>query len=296
MTIFSVPKPFKKDINTIQRNAIFSWLKLRPKCEIILFGDEEGTDKIAQEFNIFHIPEIKKNKYGTPLINDIFEKAKKLSKHDILVYVNSDIVLMSDFVKAIEKIKEPSFLIFGRRTDLRVEKLINFEKSDWEKDLGQRAKKEGNLHGLSGIDYFVFTKGIWGEIPPFALGRTAWDNWLLYQAWLRNMPLIDATEVVTAIHQNHDYSHAQKQWAGVWKGPEAKENIRLAGGIGHLLTIRDANFILTPNGFKKSKLTIYKFLSFPFRYFDKSPIYVKIFLFPGWLLMIAWRRLNIFLK
>ena len=50
VTILTVPKPFKGHIDTIQRNAIKSWLKLYPKCEIILFGDDESIAKAAEEF------------------------------------------------------------------------------------------------------------------------------------------------------------------------------------------------------------------------------------------------------
>ena len=52
---------------------------------------------------------------------------------------------------------------------------------------------------MSALDYFVFTRNLWPEIPDFALGRTAWDNWLAAEPLLRGAPLIDATGAVTAI-------------------------------------------------------------------------------------------------
>ncbi len=267
-------------------------MNLSPACEIILLGDDEGVYEIAKEFNIKHIQRIKKNEFGTPLISDVFEKAQDISKHDILVYINADIILTGDFTRAVERIKEQSFLMIGQRIDLEINEQIDFKKSDWENILLQKIKKEGKLHGLSGIDYFVFSKGTWDKIPPLALGRTAWDNWFLYKAHSLGIPLIDATRVVTAIHQKHDYPDNFQTKVRAWKGPEANQNIKLAGGFSHLFTIRDVDFVLTQKGLKKPKLTIYRFLSFSFRYFERVNFFTKIFLFPGWLFMVWWRKIR----
>ena len=55
LTIFTTAKPFHGQIAVIQDNAIQSWTLLRPECEIILFGDEEGTAEAAAKFGINHI-------------------------------------------------------------------------------------------------------------------------------------------------------------------------------------------------------------------------------------------------
>ena len=58
ITVFSVPKPFEGHIGIIQCNAIKSWKKLDPKCEIILYGNEKGVKEIAEKFDLIHIPDI----------------------------------------------------------------------------------------------------------------------------------------------------------------------------------------------------------------------------------------------
>jgi hypothetical protein len=58
LSILAFPKPFRGHIATIQRNAISSWMRLRPPCEIFLFGDEEGTAEVAKEFGACHISEM----------------------------------------------------------------------------------------------------------------------------------------------------------------------------------------------------------------------------------------------
>ena len=105
LTIFTIPKPFIGHIGVIQRNAIKSWLNLVPECEIILFGDEPGIQEIAQEFEIMHVPEIRKTPsshstvarsapeipfdYNIHLPNKIFKKifphfGGKFAKNNIL--------------------------------------------------------------------------------------------------------------------------------------------------------------------------------------------------------------------
>ena len=254
LTIFALPKPFKGIYKVIQRNAIFSWTLLKPEVEIILFEDEEGTTKeISRKFNTAYVPNVEKNEFGTPLISYLFEKAHSLAKNDILCYVNCDIILMSDFIEVIEKIKEEkNFLMVGQRVDLDVKEEINFEDPNWEKGLRKKAQKQGNLHPSTGIDYFVFRKGLWDKIPSFAVGKLVWDEWLLWKAWKDGAKIIDATKVITAIHQNHPYLTKNGKKFDPLRTEEAKTNLGLAGGYGHCLTIKDATHILTDKGLKKA--------------------------------------------
>ena len=293
ITIFAVPKKFEGHISIIQRNAILSWMNLEPRPEIILLGQDEGVSSFASEHGLEHIKGVATNSHGTPLISDIFEKAQRVAKHDILAYVNADIILMRGFLEAIAAIKVSPFLMVGRRRDLDLKEPITFERTDWEDNLKKRVAQEGKLHGFSGIDYFVFTKGCFGEIPPFAIGRTSWDNWLLHRAWSRGASLIDATKVVTIVHQNHTYFHHPQGKVGVWKGEEAKINLKLAGGLANLFSIRDADFTLTESGLEKKKIDFYRIFSLPFRYFKKSSSFLKPLLFPGYLFFVLWRKIKI---
>jgi len=256
ITIFSIPKPFRGHINIIQRNAIKSWTLLRPTPEIILFGDEEGTREMAKELGVHHIPDVARNEYGTPLVSDLFNKAERFSKYDILCYVNADIILMSDFMKGVQSVIHwkrrffwrRRFLMVGQRWDVDITEILDFQKKGWEEELKEYARRHGKLHPPTGIDYFVFSRGLWKSIPPFAIGRPAWDNWMIYRARARNAAVIDATNVVMAIHQNHDYSHVSATKDEVWKGPEARRNLAMAGGYHHVFTLEDATHILTERG------------------------------------------------
>jgi hypothetical protein len=249
LTLFTIPKPFNGHIALIQHNAIKSWTLLQPRPEIILFGDDEGTAEVAKEFGVRHVPEVARNEYGTPLLNDMFEKAQSLAKHDILCYVNADIILMNDFFNAVVKVSHwrSHFLIVGQRWDIEIREPLVFSQ-DWENKLRSHVIEKGQLHTPTGIDYFVFQRGMLDEVPPFAIGRTTWDNWLIYRVRSLNVPVIDATNVLMAVHQNHDYSHVQPEAGDAWEGREAKRNLELACGWEHVFTLDDTTHELTING------------------------------------------------
>lgn len=243
ITLFTIPKPFRGHIAVIQRNAIQSWLKLGPECELILFGDDAEVGEIAEEFNISHVPDVSKTEYGTPLLDFVFRSAQEIARNNTVCYINSDIILMSDFLSAIQEIPFDKFLMIGQRWDLNLQAPWDFGEN-WEERLRSLVIQQGILHPPSGIDYFAFTKGDLGMIPPFAVGRSGWDNWFIYNARSKKVPVIDATRVITAVHQNHGYSHVPKKCGNAWEGPESDRNIALMGRRIYEWNLEDADWML----------------------------------------------------
>lgn len=276
ITFFSSPRPFRGHFDAIQRNAILSWKSVMPKCEIILFEDEEGTTKkVAEEFGTRYISNIACNEFGTPLLSDLIDKAQKFAQGEILAYINTDIILLSDFAEILKKVKEQwenSFLIVGRRWDLNITEPINFKEADWAEKMKERLFRSGKLHGFSGMDYYISPRHIQFNHPPFVNGRFTADGWLVWRAKSMGIPVIDATEIITIIHQNH---HAPQKEKNCYE-TERKRSVQLAGGFSHILTLRDADWILTANGFRKPE--------FPRRIFS------ELSLFPPWALLLALKR------
>jgi len=258
LTLFTIPKSFQGHIAIIQRNAIQSWLQVHPECEIILLGDDDKVDKVAAEFGIRHIPHVERNEYGTPLINSAFDIAQRMSTHQLICYINTDIILLSDFLVALQQVhkRKSRFLLIGQRWDVGLKSAWDFTKPGWQRKLRDYVTKVGRLHSPTGIDYFVFPRGQYWGIPPFAVGRPAWDTWLIYRTRFLHIPVIDATDVITVVHQNHGYEHVPQSVDGTYNGPEGNRNLELAGGYSHLFELPDANRILTPQGLKRPKLTI----------------------------------------
>jgi len=255
LTIFTIPKSFLGHNDVIQRNALGSWTLLRPACEIILFGKDEGTAEVAEEFGVKHIPDIECNEYGTPRIDSMYAVASDAAKNEMLCHINADIILMKDFMQAVEHLSaaRKEFLLTGQRWNVDIDGPMDFE-GDWEQKLRNHVANHGSLGARTGIDYFVFPRDFWGFIPPFTIGRTAYDQWLLYQARVRGAALIDATPVVMDVHQNHDYSHLAKEHQGTAPDMERRRNLELAGGRKYLFITKDCTEVLTPAGLRPPPL------------------------------------------
>ena len=252
LTLFALPKPYRGHIATIQRNAIGSWLRLDPSCQVLLFGDEEGTAEVAKEFGLRHFPSVARNEFGTPLLSDVFGRAEGVARHDLLCYVNCDIVLGSEFLPAVRRVQRfcRRFLMVGECRNLEMRGALSFEQPGWEQGLKRQALEQGKSRGLSAIDYFVFPRELYGPTPPFALGRAYFDNWLIWKARALGAAVVDATPTVVAIHQHHDYSHVTGGRQYVLEGKEAQRNLQLAGGLRHRYWICDATHVLTPETLK----------------------------------------------
>jgi hypothetical protein len=247
ITLFAIPKPMEGEFERLQENAVGSWIRLGFGVEILLFGGERGVDAFARRLGLDHIAQVARTEYGAPRVDDLFMQAEKHSTQPLIGYINADIIVGRNFldaVRALAAIERP-FLAVGRRWDLEVVDSIDYSDPVWEEKLRSRVNASGSLHAETGIDYFIYPRGFWGKIPPFAIGRTMWDNWLILDARRRGAIVIDATHGVWAVHQNHGYNHHPQGAEGVWKGPEAAENERLAGGSYRLFSILDATHRLT---------------------------------------------------
>ena len=256
-TIFAVPKAFVGQVDVIQRNAIASWLRLTPRLQVLLFGNEHGTKEAAREFGLEHVPSIRCNEYGTPLVDDIFEQAQRSAAHDLLCYVNSDIILMTELTEAaaaLSRLGRPAVLV-GESIELDLGTPLAFSDADWSKELREKARTNGIRRSPFAMDYFLFTRGLFETIPPFALGRPRYDNWLIWRARRARAMVIDATGFVCAIHQRHDYSHLVGGKRQAYYGPEAKRNQTLAGRwcYLHLYSLIDATHLITAEGIHRRR-------------------------------------------
>jgi hypothetical protein len=250
LTLFTTAKPFEGHSGIIQRNALKSWKLLHPDVEVILFGDDAGSAEIARELGLRHEPFVERNSFGTKRLDYIFGRAQELARHDFLCYCNCDIILLPEFCQALKRVADthPRFLMVGRRWDTDITEAIDSDVPDW----AQRAKTLALDHGVQqpgySVDYFAFRRGLYASMPPLVIGRVWWDHWLVWKARQLGAAVVDASDQVTAIHQNHNYGYHPAGARGVWTDEQAAENYRLAGGRWHLFTIDDATHILRDRG------------------------------------------------
>jgi len=269
LTIFTTAKPLRGHTAIIQRNALQSWKALHPDIEIILFGDDDGAADAAREFGLRHEAHVERNERGTKRLDFMFARAQAIARHQILCYINCDIILMHDFCRALERVRaiHREFLMVGRRWDTDITEPLAFAMPHWEEELRALALRHGRRRSAEWIDYFAFSRGFYAaDMPPFVL-RVFWDNWLVWKALDSGKPVIDASRAVMAVHQNHDYSYHPQGKAGVWSGEEAGLNAQLAGGWRHLRTIADATEVLSP---EKPKANVFRYLSAARRYVSQA--------------------------
>src|SRR5436309_411668 len=109
-------------------------------------------------------------------------------------------------------------------------------------------RREGQLESYTGIDFFVFRRGTYRDVPPLAIGRVWFDQWCIKYARKNGLSVIDLTPFVPIVHQLHDYDHVAGGKPWVYGGPEADENLAFYGEKPHTYTILSATHELTPGG------------------------------------------------
>lgn len=269
LTLFSSPKAFRGQSDLLQRNALRSWQQLGPQVEVLLVGDEPGMGEAAAALGLRQVRQVERNPQGTPLVSSIFAQARAHSASPLLGYVNADVILLADVLDAAQAVAEHAdrFLIVGRRWDLAVQQPLEFGPG-WESALRARLHREGRLHPPGGSDYFIFPRACFDDMPPFAIGRAGWDNWMIFHARRARWPVVDATGAATIVHQNHDYSHLPGGQPH-YTLPESAENVRLAGGRRAIFGLCDADHRIRRGRVARRRLSwrrvLREFETFPLR-------------------------------
>lgn len=254
VTICSCPRGFVGDVRIRQENAIESWMQLRPRPEILLIGEEDGVAAIARAWGLGHVPNVERNRYGTPLLRSVVEAAQQAATQPILCYVNADIVLLHDWLDAVLQVvrawPDRPFLAVGGRWNLPSLPQVNFDDPEWEIGLHEDLDRRGWLDTAIAMDYFVFPRTIAWRIPPLALGRQYWDSWFVYEARRQRVPVVDLSSVATAVHVEHGYDHIRGRSPVRMSSPEIEENRRWVGWLRRR-TIGDATFVLLSTGLRR---------------------------------------------
>lgn len=155
-----------------------------------------------------HVPAFvtRNNKYGLPQLESLFMYAYELyPRASTYTYVNSDLITDKSFYRTIkfvsEKLRGTDLVIVGTRADV-----VWNKNWSWTKDFDFTSKfKSGTMARQDAVDYFVTTRNAirWHSVPPFVIGRPAFDNWLVnYAAQSPHVLLIDASKTIKMLHQS----------------------------------------------------------------------------------------------
>lgn len=254
ITFLSSPKAFSGSSDKNQLNAIQSWLDVHPEAEVILYGDSPGCKEVCAGFGLVHVDTIECSPSGVPYFGAIVDHARQHARYDVQVYLNCDILLGEHVLDAVRAVTFPRFLIIGQRIDLWDAADVFFQADCWAGYLEALIKdRRARLHPPLGMDYFVFTRGLWEGMKPLVIGRVGYDSALVAFCLRRGIPVIDATYVIPAVHQYHDYGHLKGKEAEVMAADDVRQN-RLLHGVAHSsANIADATWRIIGNGLVRNR-------------------------------------------
>src|SRR5258708_19880897 len=171
LTFCTTAKPFEGHSGIIQRNALKSWTLLNPGVEVILFGDDPGAAEVSSEFGLHHEPHVDRNSFGTKRLDYMLRRSEEVARHDIICYINCDIILPSSFSAVLRQVSahHHEFLMVGRRWDADITQLVEFSSPTWESGVLEFARSRGVRRSGDAIDYFVFKPGLYPPIPPLVV-------------------------------------------------------------------------------------------------------------------------------
>lgn len=157
--------------------------------------------------------------YRRPVVSCLLLNAAKLASNDYVLFSNSDLAYYNVIpaISIARGVFKQNFALVGRRRD------IDFQGQCKSMDKGSFMlqdilKAPGELHDPFGIDYIIVPRNLIGGIikgmPDFLIGLWKWDNWLVDTVIKKGLNLVDATNLLHAIHlQNTKAGHrARKGW------------------------------------------------------------------------------------
>lgn len=254
LTIITTPKPLNVAANRLAfLNAIRSWVRLVPRPEILVFG---GNRALIESEGGKWIGDFKATPQGRPYFDDFISRAETLATNDILMYCTDHLILPSSLVPAVKRVSDSfpgHFVIVGKRWGLSVQEVINFSDPNWESILRGQALGRDSLGSHSAKDYIIFRRPLGLlPVPNFIMGYPCYDTWLVWGALQANYPVVDASDVIMAIHQSHGFVEGD-----IWereKTPGGRHNRKIGRFQLHLDgkgAISHAPYVLTRDGVKR---------------------------------------------
>lgn len=276
---FSLPRKFEGIFDIIQTNAITSRTQFIPTKNIVLFGDDQWTKEICEDLWITHHIPLQYNFDKVPYFSYLLQEMCMLYPDKIICYINSDIIITSNFIEFIENTEIPfeNFMISWHRRNIEVKEFIDFSKKSRETVLHKKCETSGKKAN-TWDDFFIFPSFIFKDIPilPYIM-RPFFDNFMIYICLRNKIPLIDATNSITTVHQKHDYNYYQEAQKSPLTRKESLYNLNLIGLVNSCVWLFMAPY--KTNGFliehKKTKEIIQNYLTYR-RYIITARIYIHL--------------------
>lgn len=259
ITIFSAMRPFRGEAADLQRNAIRSWLAVRPACEVVLIDDEEGTTPGAvADLGVRTVSGVRRSGLGVPLFDSFLEAGAENATGDVLVCTTADVLFppnFADVVASVERAMDGAdYLLVSGRYDLARPIHVDFAEPGWFDAVRAEVWTARRPDYRSGIDTWVYPRRVRLRPPPFPVGRHGTDGWAVYDMKRRGIQVIDVTGELCLVHQHHGKPAGRDPRFH----EEMRDCARLFDGMAeHALNLLDADWLWRdgrlerPRGFRR---------------------------------------------
>lgn len=250
-------KPITNDnIKTIQENSLNSWKWLNCEKEIFVFNKDESIKKLVSNLGLNLVTDYESSESSDlPTWRTMRNFASNIATdNDYIVWINSDIIVDDSLPNTIFSIKKDNnldnFVLTGKRKNWK----NYFKITDSNQISNLVLESEGDKWE---IDYFVFKKQHFSDLPKFYIARMRFDNYLLSKSISEIEHTIDCSQTVNLIHHFHGYGdQLSKPWHEYSKennvSKEVSENFVNCVGLSHL---QSCNYF---SKFENTKIKIVK--------------------------------------
>ncbi len=218
-------KPFEcAAVAQIQRQSVLNWRRVFGES-VPLFSFQEVPLNEPLELTYGACGGVVKGHTFNETITEIMMNYSA----EIILYSNADILFADGMENVLRNLPEGDCLVVGQRID---------------------CLSNGSfvLHVPSGMDYFIFKRGMFRDLPALIMGRGGCDSALVAYCLRRGIPVIDASFAMPVVHQRHDYGHVKGGFSEAHYGQEAQANRRLHGQRSFAPHCLDAPLMMLKNG------------------------------------------------
>ena len=242
LVIVSTCKPFVGEDAQRQRNAIVSWVEAVGPNSVLLVGNEIGVPEICAEFGLLNDAIVERVEGRLPTLSGVLN-SPSLEMAEFICYVNADVLLPVNTLDVVDRVASrfSQFMIVGERWNINLKRAVTPDEIR-TRSIEVSARKVGHLPGPHWIDYFIYPQGLLGDIPGMAIAGGLWDHWLVGRALKNGAAVVDATHVLTAIHQEHSRPDSKLT------EDRRRYNLNMIDDPQMLATIADATHQLSLNG------------------------------------------------
>ncbi|CAH1788225.1 unnamed protein product, partial [Owenia fusiformis] len=204
----------------VQNNTLLNWnfIKSKLKTNIVVYSNSTVHAENCKTFDCDILPVFPKMTISRrPMLREMLIDLEKHYESEFYGYCNGDILFNSieleDTFQAIldfaEKNYISGYLILGSRYQVN---FLQVSRNKWEfkklktgdEDEIMKLSNSSILDKHRGAYDFFFARKSgfpWSEVPPFVVSQPGFDSWLMVYANKMQIPVIDVTDTLTAIHQ-----------------------------------------------------------------------------------------------